>query len=80
MHEVRQRGYALDLGGNDAGVYVVAAPVKDHWGGIIAGISVTGPEMRMRDTLDDVIEAVVSAAADVSRALGYREPTAALAP
>jgi len=80
VHEVQRNGFALDLGGNDAGVYVVAAPVKDHWGSTVAGISVTGPEMRMRDTLDEVIEAVVSAASEVSRALGHREPAATLAP
>lgn len=44
---VRKRGYALDLEEYEEDVHCVAVPVLDFMGKVIAGISVSGPKVRM---------------------------------
>ena len=71
VREVQGNGYVVDQGGNLEEVYVVAAPIYDHTDRVVAALSVTGPEMRMKAKLDEVIRLVVTAARDVSHSLGY---------
>ena len=49
LEAIRRRGYALDNQEREAGVRCLAYPIRDYTGAIIAGISVTGPAMRLTD-------------------------------
>ena len=49
LEEIRQRGYSLDNEECEIGARCIAAPIRDYNGKIIAGISVSGPSMRMND-------------------------------
>lgn len=51
---VRERGIAFDLGENVDGAVSVAAPVFDHHIGVIAGLSILGPSVRMKSKLLDI--------------------------
>jgi DNA-binding IclR family transcriptional regulator len=56
LESIRRRGYAVDNVENEDGIRCVAAPVRDHTGTVVAGISVAGPQYRL--TLDRVSELV----------------------
>jgi IclR family acetate operon transcriptional repressor len=74
LRTVRRRGYAIDNEERAYGVKCIAAPVRDAGGRVMAAISVSGPSFRVSaDTLPELIGAVVTAAAAVSRRQGYRE-------
>lgn len=68
---VRGRGYATDEIENEDGVRCVAAPVRDHTGAVVAGISVSAPAYRF--TTEDVhrlAPEVLRVTAELSRRLG----------
>lgn len=72
LREVAQRGYALDDEEIVVGLRCVAAPLRDHTGAAIAALSVSGPTVRMTlSRLEEIAPAVVAAAAEISRQLGY---------
>jgi DNA-binding IclR family transcriptional regulator len=65
-------GYAFSVEELEQGLNAVAAPVRDHTGGVIAALSVSGPvyrftEERMREATPDV----VAAAAAISHRMGH---------
>jgi IclR family acetate operon transcriptional repressor len=77
LHDVRQRGYALDNEERAYGVKCVAAPIRNAQGRVIGAISASGPAFRVSaDTLPALISAVTTAAATVSRRQGFREANA----
>lgn len=49
LDEIRENGYALDNEECEIGVRCVAAPVYDYRGQVVAGLSVSGPSLRMTD-------------------------------
>ena len=68
---VRARGYATDEIENEEGVRCVAAPVRDHTGAVVAGVSVSAPAYRF--TTEDVLRLapeVVRVTTELSRRLG----------
>jgi len=69
MSLVREQGIALDLEENLTGAICAAAPIFDHAGRVVAGISVSGPATRMRPKLAQVKEEVRNAALTTSRML-----------
>ena len=67
----RSRGYAFDAEEKTLGMRCIAAPVFDHTGEAVAGISVSGPVSRVADDqIDRLALAVRDAAATLSAALG----------
>jgi DNA-binding IclR family transcriptional regulator len=67
-------GYASSLEELEEGLNAVAAPVRDHTGGVIAALSVSGPVYRFtEERLRDVTPDVVAAAAAVRNRLGHRD-------
>jgi len=80
MHElakVRRQGYALDDEETMTGLRCVAAPIRDHSGGVVAAFSAGGPCARFQgDRLEHVASVLMDAAADVSRRLGAPVATA----
>ena len=69
---VRHRGYSTDLQENEAGICCVGAPIFDHTGRVVAGLSVSAPASRFDpSTLPERGEQVRAAAAMVSNRLGW---------
>ncbi len=74
LSRVRGQGFACDYEEIEAGLRCVAAPIHDHTGDVIAGISIAGPVGRL--TLDELAkkrETVLEHATRISAALGYQE-------
>lgn len=73
LEEVRSRGYAIAVDELEIGLTAVAAPVRDGNGEVLASMSVSGPTFRLdARRLPDLAQAVMVAADDVSRRLGWR--------
>lgn len=77
LAEDRKRGYAVSQAFFEPGVSSVAAPVRDGGGTIIAAINVTAVDAHLdeRDLNGDLKDAVLAAAAEISRWL-YQTPVA----
>ena len=70
--QARLRGYALDNGEIETGLICVAAPVYDMNRKILAAVSISGPDYRMKEDEDFMIREVRQAAENISRLLGFR--------
>ena len=74
---VRRNGYSSDLQDNEMGICCIGAPVVDHTGRVVAGISLSTPASRFDlSRLDDNGRLVRAAAGRISAALGGNEPGA----
>ena len=72
LARVRKAGYACDLEEHEPQVRCIAAPVWDHSGAVNAGLSVTGPTVRMSSArLREIAPLVRRAGIEISRELGY---------
>lgn len=71
----RKRGYSLDDEEFHLGVRCLAAPVYHSDGTVAAAIGITAATIRFpKDRIPEMAVAVKSAAAELSRLLGYTEP------
>jgi IclR family acetate operon transcriptional repressor len=76
LARVRADGYACDLQENEAGICCVAAPVFDHAGHVVAGLSISAPATRFdAGAAGRLGPQVQAAAAELSRHLGWAGPT-----
>ncbi|MEO5834563.1 MAG: IclR family transcriptional regulator [Nakamurella sp.] len=72
LTEVRRRGYDLAIDELEVGLTAVAAPVRAADGSVIGSLSVSGPGFRLTaDRIHDTVRAVIAAADEVSRRMGY---------
>jgi IclR family KDG regulon transcriptional repressor len=70
---VRTRGYAIADEESEVGVRGLAAPVRDHFGNVIAATSIAGPAQRLtKKALASFAPDVIAAAESISARLGYR--------
>ena len=69
LQKIRERGYAVDDCEHEAGVYCLAAPILDRNGRSIAGISISGAEIYMRDQSKHLADLVVLASQNISEKL-----------
>ena len=78
LAEDRKRGYAVSQSFFEAGVSSIAAPVRDSAGAILAAINVTAVNAHIDDHAmhGDLKEAVLEAAAEISRWLCRMAPDA----
>jgi DNA-binding IclR family transcriptional regulator len=75
LDQIRDHGFAIDEIENEEGVRCVAAPVQDHTGAVVAGLSVSAPAYRFSpEDVDRLAPEVVRVAAELSRRLGAPEP------
>lgn len=75
LEQVRRDDLARNDGSWRDGVSGIAAPVRDHTGVVVASIGCCMPSMRLTESRrGPVSRAVLDAAANVSRELGYRVP------
>lgn len=76
FEKVRADGYARDLQENETGVCCVAAPVFDHTGFVVAGMSISAPATRFDAETPGRLGPLVRAAADdLAHQLGWRGGT-----
>lgn len=73
IKQVREKGYALDLEEYEEEVHCIGAPVLNFMGKVIAGISVSGPKVRMDyDRIEkEIAPALIKAAELLSVKFGY---------
>lgn len=72
LAHIRERGYAVDNMEFGPDIRAVAAPIRDHTGGVIAAVAVAAPSTRV--SLDDahaLAPAVMDTAKRISHKLGY---------
>lgn len=72
LTDIRRRGYARSDGERQPGASSVAAPILDRNGGLLAVVSVCGPEERFVGHADDHTASLLAALDSLSSALGYR--------
>ncbi len=73
LAEIRGMGFAVDDGERTEGMRCVAAPIFNEFREAIAGVSVSGPTVRMERVSVEALGAQVRAAADrITRAIGGR--------
>jgi IclR family KDG regulon transcriptional repressor len=73
LREIARRGYAVEIGENEEGLMCIGVPILARGGRAVAALSLSAPEARMsRPQRLDMIEALRSAAASISRRLGHR--------
>lgn len=71
---VRERGYALDNGEHEDILNCVGAPIRNAEGEVFGAISVAGPAQRLPlARRQELAPKVMSAANEISSALGWRE-------
>ncbi|NTJ61719.1 helix-turn-helix domain-containing protein [Agrobacterium rhizogenes] len=71
--EIRSRGWSIDDEEHTLGMRCVAAPIFDEYGEAIAGISISGPAVRLPDERVAALGPVVRAAAEeLTKAMGGR--------
>ena len=71
LRGVRERGFAIDEIENEEGVRCVAAPVRDHTGSVVAGLSVSAPAYRFStEDVHRLAPDVVRVTTELSRRLG----------
>ncbi|GIG90452.1 IclR family transcriptional regulator [Plantactinospora endophytica] len=72
LARVRTDGYARDLQESELGICCVAAPVFDHTGHVVAGLSISAPATRFdAEAADRLGPQVRAAATELSGALGW---------
>lgn len=75
LDTIRRRGWAVDDEERTDGMRCIAAPIFNAFGEAIAGISVSGPSVRLSANHDAQNGALVrQAAADVTRSIGGKLP------
>jgi DNA-binding IclR family transcriptional regulator len=73
LEKIRQQGYSIDEEDFELGAYAIAAPVRDDSGRVVAGITLTTPNLRYtRQRSRELIRMVVEAAEALSYKLGYQ--------
>jgi DNA-binding IclR family transcriptional regulator len=72
LQQIRSQGHAVSYGDLEIGICAVAAPVRDHSGGVVAGVTVTVPEIRFTPQHHEELVGLVGSAADrISEQLGW---------
>lgn len=76
LDEVRPRGWAVDNEERTTGMRCVASAIFDEYGEAIAGLSISGPTVRMTDErLGELGPMVKRAAEEITKSIGGHIPT-----
>jgi DNA-binding IclR family transcriptional regulator len=72
LERARARGYATAVDELEAGLWAVAAPVRDAGGTVVAALSISGPTVRLHEgTLDELGRLTRDEASTLSTRIGY---------
>jgi IclR family KDG regulon transcriptional repressor len=73
LAEIRKQGFAVDEQDFEIGAFAFGAPVFDHEGKIVAGVSITTPTARCSpERRQELIPMVINAARKLSEKIGYQ--------
>ena len=73
LRRTRERGWSVDDEERTLGMRCIASPIFDQFGEAIAGVSLSGPTVRVGPERDEEFGRLVSAAAaEITRAIGGR--------
>lgn len=69
---IRARGYAIDDGEHRPGLRCIGAPIRNHHGQVIAGISISGPAWQLaKENVQELAKIVVYHADQISQNLAH---------
>jgi len=72
LEAVAAQGFAACFEELELGLHAVAVPVRAHRGEVVAAMSASGPSYRLsRERVEQIVPAMLAAAADLSAQLGY---------
>jgi len=72
LEEIRRNGYAVSFEETDEGVAGVSAPIRDSSGQVVAGVTISGPTIRVNaSTMPQFVRIALSGAERIAKALGY---------
>ena len=72
LQKIQERNYSIDNEECEIGMRCVAIPIRNYTGNIIAGISVTGPSVRMTfQKINDNLQELFAVSRQLSTLLGY---------
>ncbi len=72
LKEIREQGYVVSWGEVDKGAIGIGAPILDEEGNILYGLSMVGPEDRIKDLgLEKTINMVIDTAEKISAKINY---------
>lgn len=70
LARIRERGYAVDDGEHRPGLRCIGAPIRNHQGQVIAGISISGPAWQLpKENVPELAKVVVFHANQISENL-----------
>lgn len=73
LQEIKKRGYSFDDEEHELGIKCAAAPIFNHNGEVVAGISVAGPIMRVdEEKLEKIASEVLIISKEISKLLGAK--------
>lgn len=76
LAEIRRHGHAVSAGERVVGASAVSAPIRDASGGVVAGLTISGPTYRFtRERVSHLVALVQQGAAAISESLGHAAAT-----
>ncbi len=70
--KIRKQGYSIDNMEHEEGVRCIASPIRDYSGGVIAGMSVSGPAFRINENnMPNIAKKVKEYCNCISEEMGY---------
>lgn len=79
IDDILRQGFCINIDQSVLGHCAIAAPIRDHWGEVIAACVLSAPTERVKDALPAMTAALQTTAARISQQLGYK-PRAVSAP
>lgn len=72
LNETKIKGYATDLEESEDGLTCYAVPIMDIRGDVVAGISISGPTVRMERNKEALLNSLKEVSNEVSKKLGFK--------
>ncbi|KJS06215.1 MAG: hypothetical protein VR73_10310 [Gammaproteobacteria bacterium BRH_c0] len=72
IDRILSQGYCINIDQSVLGHCAIAAPIRDHWGHVIAASVLSAPTDRVKDKLPSLTQALQATASAISRQLGYK--------
>jgi len=77
LAQIRHDGYTIAINDLETVTHSIAAPIRDHSGRVVAGVSIAGPSHRFSpEKIRRFTRLVCDAAGQISNLLGYRNQNA----